>query len=125
MVNTSLTQQLAAVLQDTGYQQIDAGHEIPVAYACSCTRERALAPLTLLDRSELEDERRNSESLRLHRSREERLLGGEMPQDGRGRDLQLGPDIGERRLLESFRCEHAAGGVEEILGADCRRPSHL
>jgi molecular chaperone Hsp33 len=46
---------VATVLKDTGYQQIDAGNEIPVAYACSCTPERALAPLTLLDRSELEE----------------------------------------------------------------------
>jgi molecular chaperone Hsp33 len=46
---------VATVLQDTGYQQIDAGHEVPVSYACSCTRERALAPLTLLDQSELEE----------------------------------------------------------------------
>ena len=44
---------VSTVLQDTGYQQIDAGREVPVAYACSCTRERALAPLTLLDQSEL------------------------------------------------------------------------
>ncbi|MDP9194606.1 MAG: Hsp33 family molecular chaperone HslO [Acidobacteriota bacterium] len=55
MATMPIEEAVATVLQDTGYQQIDAGHEIPVAYACSCTRERALAPLTLLDRNELEE----------------------------------------------------------------------
>lgn len=46
---------VAAVLEGTGYKQIDEGHSVPVAYACQCSRERALAPLALLDRSELEE----------------------------------------------------------------------
>lgn len=44
---------VAAVLRDAGYQQIDAGHSVPVQYACSCTRERALAPLALLEETEI------------------------------------------------------------------------
>jgi molecular chaperone Hsp33 len=46
---------VATLLEGTGYKQIDAGHAIPVSYSCSCTPERALAPLTLLDRSEIEE----------------------------------------------------------------------
>jgi molecular chaperone Hsp33 len=55
LASMPIEEAVAAVLKDTGYQQIDEGHTIPVAYACSCNRERALAPLTLLDRSELEE----------------------------------------------------------------------
>jgi molecular chaperone Hsp33 len=46
---------VATVLQGTGYKQVDAGHTVPVAYACQCTRERALAPLALLGHEELEE----------------------------------------------------------------------
>jgi molecular chaperone Hsp33 len=46
---------VATVLQDTGYQQIDSGHSVPVAYACTCNRERALAPLALLEKDELRE----------------------------------------------------------------------
>jgi molecular chaperone Hsp33 len=46
---------VATVLHGTGYKQIDAGYTVPVSYACSCTRERALAPLTLLGRDEIEE----------------------------------------------------------------------
>ena len=46
---------VATVLQGTGYKQIDDGHAIPVSYACTCTRERALAPLALLGRDELSE----------------------------------------------------------------------
>ena len=44
---------VATVLHGTGYKQIDAGYTVPVSYACQCTRERALAPLTLLGREEI------------------------------------------------------------------------
>ncbi|MDQ3282167.1 MAG: Hsp33 family molecular chaperone HslO [Acidobacteriota bacterium] len=50
-----IEQAVAAVLQGTGYKQVDAGHSVPVAYACQCTRERALAPLALLGIDELQD----------------------------------------------------------------------
>jgi molecular chaperone Hsp33 len=46
---------VAAVLQGTGYKQIDEGYTVPVSYACSCTRERALAPIALLGRAEIEE----------------------------------------------------------------------
>jgi molecular chaperone Hsp33 len=46
---------VATVLQGTGYKQIDAGYSVPVAYACQCSRERALAPLALLGRDEIEE----------------------------------------------------------------------
>ena len=44
---------VATVLQGVDYKQIDHGHSVPVAYTCHCNRERALAPLSLLDRSEI------------------------------------------------------------------------
>jgi len=46
---------VSTLLQGANYKQIDAGHTVPVQYACPCTRERALAPLTLLGRDELEE----------------------------------------------------------------------
>lgn len=46
---------VAALLQGTGYKQIDEGHTIPVSYSCSCTRERALAPLALLGEDEVQE----------------------------------------------------------------------
>lgn len=46
---------VAAVLQGTGYKQIDEGRGIPVSYSCQCTRERALAPLALLGHDELQE----------------------------------------------------------------------
>ena len=46
---------VATLLQGTGYKQIDAGYAVPVSYSCSCTPERALAPLALLGRAEIEE----------------------------------------------------------------------
>jgi molecular chaperone Hsp33 len=46
---------VATLLRGTGYKQIDAGHSVPVNYACPCTPERALAPLTLLGRDEINE----------------------------------------------------------------------
>jgi molecular chaperone Hsp33 len=46
---------VSALLQGANYKQIDAGYTVPVQYACPCTRERALAPLTLLGREEIEE----------------------------------------------------------------------
>jgi molecular chaperone Hsp33 len=51
----SIEEAVSMVLDGSGYQQIDSGHAIPVAYACPCTRERALAPLALLGRDEIEE----------------------------------------------------------------------
>lgn len=44
---------VTTVLQGLDYKQIDAGYEVPVSYACHCTRERALAPLALLGMDEI------------------------------------------------------------------------
>lgn len=44
---------VATLLQDASYKQIDTGHTVPVQYACPCTRERALAPISLLGREEI------------------------------------------------------------------------
>ena len=44
---------VATVLQGVDYKQIDAGYEVPVSYSCSCSRERALAPLALLGEEEI------------------------------------------------------------------------
>ena len=46
---------VATVLHGVSYKQIDDGYAIPVSYSCSCSRERALAPLALLGQDELEE----------------------------------------------------------------------
>jgi molecular chaperone Hsp33 len=44
---------VATVLHGVHYKQIDAGYTVPVSYSCSCTRERALAPVALFGRDEI------------------------------------------------------------------------
>jgi len=44
---------VATVLQGCDYKQIDASFNVPLSYTCSCSPERALAPLVLFDRSEI------------------------------------------------------------------------
>lgn len=51
----SIEDAVATILEGTNYKQIDGGHAQPVQYACSCTRERALAPLSLLEQSEIRE----------------------------------------------------------------------
>ncbi|MEA2491487.1 MAG: molecular chaperone Hsp33 [Acidobacteriota bacterium] len=46
---------VATVLEGVDYRQMDGGNSIPVSYTCSCNHERALAPLTLFPRQELDD----------------------------------------------------------------------
>lgn len=46
---------VATVLQGVDYKQMDGGNSLPVSYTCSCTRERALAPLALFRRDELQE----------------------------------------------------------------------
>lgn len=48
-----LEEAVAALLHDVGYKQIDSGFTVPVAYACSCSRERALGSLALLGVDEI------------------------------------------------------------------------
>jgi molecular chaperone Hsp33 len=43
------------VLYGIDYKPIDSSFNVPLTYSCSCTRERALAPLTLFPNEELRD----------------------------------------------------------------------
>ena len=43
------------VLYGIDYKPIDSSFNVPLSYSCSCTRERALAPLTLFPDEELRD----------------------------------------------------------------------
>lgn len=43
------------VFEGLDYKPIDASFNVPISYRCSCSRERALAPLTLFERDELQD----------------------------------------------------------------------
>ncbi|MFZ2493792.1 MAG: Hsp33 family molecular chaperone HslO [Thermoanaerobaculia bacterium] len=45
---------VAEVLGPVGFKQIDSGSTVPVSYRCTCSHERALAPLALFPREELE-----------------------------------------------------------------------
>ena len=44
---------VASILQGVGYKPLDPSFNVPVEFRCSCTRERALAPLQLFSRQEL------------------------------------------------------------------------
>lgn len=46
---------VATLFEGIGYQQIDSGNAMPVSYTCSCDRQRALAPLALFEREEIEE----------------------------------------------------------------------
>jgi molecular chaperone Hsp33 len=46
---------VATVLHGVEYKQIDAGYTVPVRYTCQCSRERALAPITLLGQDEIRE----------------------------------------------------------------------
>ena len=46
---------VATVLYGVEYKQIDVGYTVPVSYSCSCSRERALAPITLFDQAEIQE----------------------------------------------------------------------
>lgn len=46
---------VAQVLVGVDYKQIDASFNVPLSYTCSCSRERALAPLTLFSDEELQE----------------------------------------------------------------------
>ena len=37
------------------YKQIDASFNVPLSYTCTCSRERALAPLALFPAGELQE----------------------------------------------------------------------
>jgi molecular chaperone Hsp33 len=44
---------VATVLHGCDYKPIDASFNVPLAYRCTCTRERALTPLALLPKKDL------------------------------------------------------------------------
>lgn len=46
---------VATVLQGCDYKQIDPSFNVPLSYTCSCSRDRALAPLILFPADELGD----------------------------------------------------------------------
>lgn len=46
---------VAQVLHGVHYKQIDEGYAVPVSYTCTCSRERALAPLALFPAAELQE----------------------------------------------------------------------
>lgn len=46
---------VAQVLEGLDYKQIDESFNVPLSYSCPCTRERALAPLALFSKSELQE----------------------------------------------------------------------
>jgi molecular chaperone Hsp33 len=45
---------VAHVLRGMDYKQIDSSFDVPLEYRCSCSRERALAPLVLFSHEELQ-----------------------------------------------------------------------
>ena len=71
-----------------------------------------------------EDEVGNGDGARGHGSAEERLLGVEVPEDGRGGDVEGFGDVGQRRRRESPRLERGSGGVEDLRARDARRAAH-
>jgi len=46
---------VAQVLHGMDYKQIDSSFNVPLSYTCSCSRERALAPLALFGADELRE----------------------------------------------------------------------
>jgi len=46
---------VTTVLQGCDYKQIDPSFNVPLSYSCSCSRERALAPLALFSPAELQE----------------------------------------------------------------------
>ena len=46
---------VATVFEGMDYKQIDESFNVPLAYKCTCSRERALAPLSLFSAAELQE----------------------------------------------------------------------
>jgi hypothetical protein len=74
---------------------------------------------------EANDAGRQLDVPRAHGGGEEGLLGRDVAEHGGGRDLQLAGDIGEGGGFEALGGKDAAGGLEEELAGDARRPAHL
>ena len=78
-----------------------------------------------ISRGQLCDEFRRGHAGRAHRLLEEVLLALVMPEQRGRSDLQLDGDVGEGGRSESLLREDAPRGVQELLPADGRWPSHL
>jgi hypothetical protein len=70
------------------------------------------------------DELGDSDRARGHRGAEERLLGIEVAEDGRGRDIERSGDVRKGGGGEAARGEGGAGGVEDLVSRDARRAAH-
>ncbi|MGZ5494161.1 MAG: Hsp33 family molecular chaperone HslO, partial [Thermoanaerobaculia bacterium] len=46
---------VAQVLEGMDYKQIDASFNVPLSYKCTCSRERALAPMALFAEGEIRE----------------------------------------------------------------------
>ena len=55
----SIDEAVGTVLQDVGYRPLDASFDVPLRFRCSCSRERAFAPLTIFSPDELWEMIRN------------------------------------------------------------------
>jgi hypothetical protein len=70
------------------------------------------------------DELRDGDAARAHGGAEERLLGVEVAEDGRRRDVQRFGDVGQRRGGEAAGLEGGACGVEDLFAGDSRWTAH-
>lgn len=61
---------------------------------------------------------------RAHGRAEELLLGIEVAEDGRGRDVERPGDVGQGGGGEPARGEGGAGSVENLVAGDARRSAH-
>jgi hypothetical protein len=59
-----------------------------------------------------------------HGGAEERLFGVEVPEDGRGSDLERFGNVGQGGRREPARLEGGAGGVEDLFSRDARWTGH-
>jgi len=73
---------------------------------------------------EMDDGGRQLDVPRAHGRGEEVLLRPRVAQDGGGRDVELGGDVGEGGGLEAFLGEDAPGGLEELLAGDGGGAAH-
>lgn len=51
----SIEETVKVILKDFDYKQIDESYNVPLEYFCGCTRDRAFAPLQLLDRQDISE----------------------------------------------------------------------
>jgi len=51
----SIEDAVGTVLEGVGYKRLHASFDVPLRFRCSCSRERALAPLALFSREEVQE----------------------------------------------------------------------